>query len=393
MAYNLARAFAAEPEQRPPKAQTGFASPTDAWEAYVKAGETADWMKVYDSCTPTAQDVMAFECLLGLKFGVAWFNLEESDDAELRALAAKCDRVYAAHGIDFKRLEKEAEKAESANLDREDLQKLCLPLIRDKRKFFADATAQMAAVQKAVGEKLGKEMREKPGPEAKADPAPAEAPPPDLGKIVNVKIKGDRATGEIMEPVSGTLIVGGKQVRYQTHPKFFRRLDGRWYIAAENEPVESPLHKIAAADIPYEKQFTLEAGDALRFELPDGKVVAVWCEGGVKNRWAAEQTTASGLKTSWGEQPFKHVRYKRVREPGGGITSGETDSYIKQGGVTTSTRDETSTYQLFVGELEFSIIEDLRAKEKLPVTIRVVKRAEQNRQEPRSRSSDDAPQP
>ena len=109
----------------------------------------------------------------------------------------------------------------------------------------------------------------------------------------------------------------------------------------------------------------------LRFELPGGRSMAVWCEGGVKNSFAAEQTTDSGLKTSWGEKPFKHVGYQRVRLPDGGTTFGETNSYIKQGGVTTSTGEGTSTYQLFVDRWEFDIIEDLRAKEKLPVTIQV----------------------
>jgi hypothetical protein len=41
---------------------------------------------------------MTFDCLLGLKFGAAWFRLEKSEDQELRELAAKCDRLYASHG-------------------------------------------------------------------------------------------------------------------------------------------------------------------------------------------------------------------------------------------------------------------------------------------------------
>jgi hypothetical protein len=143
------------------------------------------------------------------------------------------------------------------------------------------------------------------------------------------------------------------------------------------EPDESTLHKIADKEIPFQKPFTMEASDALRFELPGGKVVAVWCEGGAKSHWAAEQSTASRLKTSWGEEPFKQVGYKRQRQPDGRIVLGETNSYIQQGAVTTSTGAGTSTYQLFVDKLEFNIIEDLRAKEKLPVTIRVTRRAEE----------------
>ncbi len=123
VAWGHAWSSAAEPGTKPPQ---GFTSPTEAWEAYVKAGEARDWTAVYDCCTPAAQDAMTFDCLLGLKFGVAWFNLEKAEDQEPRALVAKCDRLYAAHGIDWKRLEKEAKKAEKADLDREDLQELCL---------------------------------------------------------------------------------------------------------------------------------------------------------------------------------------------------------------------------------------------------------------------------
>lgn len=375
MAVSHNRAFAAEP-QRPVKKVQGFGSPTEAWEAFAKAGEARDWGSVYDCFTPVAQDKMTFDCLLGLKFGVAWFNLEKSDDKELRSLADNCDRLYAAHGIDWKRIEKESEKAEKKDLDREDLQQLLLPLVRDKRQFFVDATTLTITVQETIGKKMeAKGMKARPEKKVK----PEETPPPGLDKLVKIKTHGDRATAEIARCLSDstTLIVGGKQVRYQTETKFFRRIDGRWYIAADQgEPVDAPLHKIVESEIPYRKQFSMEAGDVLRFELPGGKDVAVWCEGGAKNSFAAEQTTDSGLKTSWGEKPFKHVGYKRVRLPDGGTTFGETNSYIKQGGVTTSTGEGTSTYQLFVDRWEFDIIEDLRAEEKLPVTVQVRPAAE-----------------
>ena len=105
MAVNHNRAFAAEP-QRPVKKVQGFGSPTEAWEAFAKAGEARDWGSVYDCFTPMAQDKMTFDCLLGLKFGVAWFNLEKSDDKELRHLpiiATNCTPRTGLIGSELKR--------------------------------------------------------------------------------------------------------------------------------------------------------------------------------------------------------------------------------------------------------------------------------------------------
>ena len=203
MAVSHNRAFAAEP-QRPVKKVQGFGSPTEAWEAFVKAGEARDWGSVYDCFTPVAQDKMTFDCLLGLKFGVAWFNLEKSDDKELRALADNCDKLYAAHGIDWKRIEKESEKAEKKDLDREDLQQLLLPLVRDKRQFFVDATTFTITVQETIGKKMeAKGMKAQPEKKVK----PEETPPPGLDKLVKLKIRGDRATAEITHRLPDSTIL------------------------------------------------------------------------------------------------------------------------------------------------------------------------------------------
>lgn len=105
MAVSHNRAFAAEP-QRPVKKVQGFGSPTEAWEAFAKAGEARDWGSVYDCFTPVAQDKMTFDCLLGLKFGVAWFNLEKSDDKELHHLpiiATDCTPHTGLIGSELKR--------------------------------------------------------------------------------------------------------------------------------------------------------------------------------------------------------------------------------------------------------------------------------------------------
>jgi hypothetical protein len=127
---------------------------------------------------------------------------------------------------------------------------------------------------------------------------------------------------------------------------------------------------IIVAALPFERQFQMHERDAHEFRLPDGKIVAVWCERPPIAFALGEQTTASGLKTAWGERPFK--RPEPIHEqiaPNSYRLSGWR-SYISQGAVTTY-GDLTTEYVLYAGDCKFSIIEDLRATGSLPVTIRV----------------------
>ena len=77
---------------------------------------------------------------------------------------------------------------------------------------------------------------------------------------------------------------------------------------AGNTPsYHSRVIKLIPTDIPYSAQFTMSDKDAIRCQLPGGKVVALWCH---KDSEAGEQTTASGLKTVWGERPVTRSRSK-----------------------------------------------------------------------------------
>jgi hypothetical protein len=146
---------------------------------------------------------------------------------------------------------------------------------------------------------------------------------------------------------------------------------------ASSQPKQSAsnIHsvQIAASEIPFTRQIRMHNGDAFEFHLPDGKTLAVWCEQPPSDMPLAEQTTKSGLKTAWGEHAFKRPEplYHQIApnsyEPAG------WKSYIDQGGVTT-VGDKTSEYVLFVDSFRFSIIEDLRAVDALPVTIEIIRR-------------------
>jgi hypothetical protein len=115
----------------------------------------------------------------------------------------------------------------------------------------------------------------------------------------------------------------------------------------------------------------MKKGDAYEFQLPDGKSVAVWCER--PGMMLGEQTTKSGLKTAWGERAFRRPESLMRQTAPDTYESAGWKSYIVQGAVTTS-GDQTSEYELFVGELRFAIIEDLRATDALPVTIKITRK-------------------
>ena len=131
--------------------------------------------------------------------------------------------------------------------------------------------------------------------------------------------------------------------------------------------------QVGSSDIPFTKQFQMHKGNAYEFHLPDGKTVAVWCEQPDFVMTLGEQTTKSGLKTAWGERAFKQPEPLRQQIGPNTCASAGWKSYIVQGAVTT-TGDRTSEYELFIGDLRFTIAEDLRATDALPVTIRITRK-------------------
>jgi hypothetical protein len=134
-----------------------------------------------------------------------------------------------------------------------------------------------------------------------------------------------------------------------------------------------PQIPVTEKDIPYTKQLTMKKDEAQNFQLPNGKIIAVWCER-PDFPTIGEQATASGLKTAWGERPFIRPELVMKRQPDGSEVASGWKSYIEQGSVITYGSTRTSEYILYVDKWQFSIIEDLAAKGDLPVTIKVTER-------------------
>ena len=135
-----------------------------------------------------------------------------------------------------------------------------------------------------------------------------------------------------------------------------------------------PSSLVAVSTIPFERHLQMREDDAYQFQLPGGKTVAVWCERPPAMMMMGEQTTASGLKTAWGERPFVRPESLEKQVGPNSYELAGWKSYISQGAVTTDTGAMTSEYVLYVADLQFSIIEDLKTTNALPVTIRIIKK-------------------
>jgi hypothetical protein len=128
--------------------------------------------------------------------------------------------------------------------------------------------------------------------------------------------------------------------------------------------------KLTAADIPYSKQVQMKKGESYEFQLPDGKMVAVWCERPKAGTTPGEQTTGSGLKTAWGEHPFKQPEPMMQKAGSNSWVMAGWKTYIVPGAVTAGGEGK-SEYELFVDDLRFRVAEDLGATNGLPVTFKI----------------------
>jgi len=135
---------------------------------------------------------------------------------------------------------------------------------------------------------------------------------------------------------------------------------------------QSQRTKVALTSAPFTNQLQMQSGDSCLFQLPSGDTVAVWCER-PRSFWGTPKHTdsKSGLVTVWGEVPFRKPKEILVKV-------GTNDHYAVAGwksyirpSMVTVMGDLTRQYQLMAGNHHFLITEDLRATNRLPVTIRV----------------------
>jgi hypothetical protein len=121
-----------------------------------------------------------------------------------------------------------------------------------------------------------------------------------------------------------------------------------------------PVITITKAQIPFTTKMEMKNGDARQFKLPGGKAVVVWCE---KPRGDPLAPAASELRMGWGERIYQEPQWN----------PGASDSYIRQRSFSVWLQ-RTAVRVLSVDEWQFTIYEDLKAKDSLPVTIDVTAR-------------------
>jgi HEAT repeat protein len=124
--------------------------------------------------------------------------------------------------------------------------------------------------------------------------------------------------------------------------------------------------EVTFESFPSSQQVTLSPGNACIVRLPNRRTVALWCS---RARGIAAALDESDLTFEYGEAPFTSLKREEVPLPGGGVTSGEYLSYIRQGPVITS--GNTREYVLYVDKYCLNISSEAEGQrgDSLPLMI------------------------
>ena len=135
--------------------------------------------------------------------------------------------------------------------------------------------------------------------------------------------------------------------------------------------------EIVVQEIPTSREIALSRFDACVIRLPNHRTVALWCE-------RADGSDDDELDYSYGERPFRELESEKIQLPGGGITYGDYLSYIRSGGVTTYSGDDSREVVLYADQYCLTIVTKGKARQKLPLTVSV-RLATEEEQAPRER--------
>ena len=374
---------------RAAESAVAFSTPRQTWDAYRRALDAEKFAEAFDLLTPAAQEERLQQCILG-----SVMLLEQLPDApkvpkEFIAYRDRLQALLRVHGIDAKELFKAynavAEKASRAGVEPTEQQSRKLPFYQfkgDRRNFVAEAARLQCELQRAF-EKYRKASA------GAAEPPEAEGDGKRKGEVLRVNVKGDRAVMVVraLPPEDQVAESGGLVFLYMnliTPTQYFRQIGKRWFIASETgEPVHAPFHALKQSSLPYTRQFDMDCGDALRFELPNGREVAFWCSGTPTGVAFGTQIIGLGvgrgfLMIEFGEKPFIQLASKICEYYPEGAAG--WDSYIWQGGEETfSSTGLGRQRELFVGEYRILADENVgkEGKLSLTVTVRAATAAEQ----------------
>jgi len=355
----------------------GYATPREAWNAYQRAIADWDFGTAFDCLTPGAQEEHLERCVLGGLMMLGQTEGAEEVPKEFQKLCKRLRDVMRSYGLDPERDREKFEAADRAayqadvDLSEEERRDLLLGHLKgDRKRFFADVMRAMADFQRLMAARYREAVAEEGESPDPAQPDTAEDEPEV--PVPGVKVHGDRAVMVLRRrlPESSMLMRGSLRIRHTTETRHFRRIGGGWFLASEsNEPVDAPLHAVKESDLPYRREFQMDCGDALRFELPNGKEVALWCDGTPPIGQAVGGGT---LSVSWGEKPFRSSPLKYRKMPDGSRVVEGDDSYIRMGGVTTSSHHpDWCQRDLFVGDYCILLDENKGEEGKLALTVQI----------------------
>ena len=355
----------------------GSATPREVWSVYRRAVADGHFGTAFECLTPGSQEEHLKRCMLESLMLAAQTAGAEDVPKEFKLLRDRLREVMRSHGIDTTRVIEEFETAHQkayqadVGLTEEKSRELLVSYLKgDRKKFFADAMSVIAEFQSLIAAKYQETTAAEANSQDAGEAGTAETEPEV--QVLGVKARGDRAVMVLQRrlPESSVLMHGSLRLRYTTETQHFRRIDGRWFLASEsNEPVQTPLHVVKESSLPYTREFQMDCGDAMRFELPNGKELAVWCSGTPVIGQAFGQ---GALTISYGEKPFRSSPLKYRKMPDGSRVVEGDDSYIRSGGVTTSSnRPAWCQRDLFVGSYCILLEEDEGKEGKLSLNVQI----------------------
>jgi len=357
----------------------GYATPSDAWKAYQNALAAKDYRKAYSCLTAGEQENCLGE-LLNLMMLLLPSDVDKQTPQKQKDWYRQVYTTMASNGLDYGKMRQRVKDAVEAD-ERRNVEMGT----RQFRKLLCDSChgnrfELLVGIAESFQACVGAGTADAP-PNSPATPASATgtshvasgdvAQPPT--EVLGVKVHGDRAVMVIKRPLPESTVImrGGERIRQATETHFFRRIDGRWFVASENnEPANPARHELKDSDLPYVRGFPMDTGDSIVFKLPDGKELAFWCRG---TRGIGQVLSDSSMEIAWGEKPYydASLKWSPRRKDGSRRLEGD-DSYIRMGGVITSDHRPGLQRELFVGSY-YILMDEMPAKgdtQSLTVTVR-----------------------
>ncbi len=297
-------------------------TPQKAWESMETARVEGDDATFFRCMTPARQKEVLARMLLGCLY-FAGRPLPTDADNPMTEPQKKLVQTLQEHGIDpakmvaeFNVLAGHGTRERRVIHESEQNTFLLERFKGEPTEFYPKASKQLRDLQDAYVKAHEEEHRKRGDPVVER-----KKPIPD--EFISAQEIGDQAVVFYKKMIDPNTVfeIGGQRILSQDAVARFRRIDGKWFLAAQKGEEQKIANiKIEHNQIPYKQPINLGRGTATFVELAGAE------QG--KNKiafWGGGQYSFFGV----GEKPFEEIPMKYVNAPNGGQTLVD-DSYIRR---------------------------------------------------------------